>query len=256
VSRRTEHPSCRSTASPGCSTGRWRGRAPKRSISRSCRSAPDRGICRRDAGGPCRSGRHPNRPLGRLDGYGGDAHRAAARACLVALLVPDEQAAVLSPETAAVVASQRRASPLASAARRIARRQPAGGIPAATWHRGTGQRVARLRGACQHADSQPGTRARWRARVGSERGVDAGAGQTPRCGAGDLLREQLAKYGRELAASRKTIHARRRPTVADSRGSPIPLEREDRIIRTSNSRHRHLYASNDSIRSRRTSWWP
>jgi hypothetical protein len=113
-----------------------------------------------------------------------------------------------------------------------------------------------LRGACQHADSQPGTRARWRARVGSERGVDAGAGQTPRCGAGDLLREQLAKYGRELAASRKTIHARRRPTVADSRGSPIPLERQDRIIRTSNSRHRHLYASNDSIRSRRTSWWP
>ena len=102
------------------------------------------------------------------------------RACLVALRVPEEQAAAFRPQAAAVVAGQRRAAPPASAARRAARRQPAGGVPAATWHRGTGQRVARPRGARQHADRRPGTGARRRAGAGAGRGVDAGAGQTPR----------------------------------------------------------------------------
>ena len=60
------------------------------------------------------------------------------------------------------------------------RRQPAGGVPAATWRRGTGQGVARPRGALQHADRRPGAGTGWRTGTGAGRGVDARAGPTPR----------------------------------------------------------------------------
>ena len=64
------------------------------------------------------------------------------RACLVALRVPEEQAAALRPRPPPLVAGQRRAAPTAPAARRAARRQPAGGLPAEL---GTGEPDSALR---------------------------------------------------------------------------------------------------------------
>ena len=147
----------------------------------------------------------------------------------------------LSPPAAAVVAGQRRAGAPASAARASARRQPAAGLPAATWLQGTGQRVARPRGALQHADRRPGTGAGRRARLGAGRGVDARSGSDATIAEPETARRKLPwenyprawtssrscseDAGRGRAGPRPARHSRRRGRreLRDQQGQEEPV---------------------------------